>query len=187
MKAVTDNRHKIVNFEFKRKFKSIPVVSSFLGSAWNCQAQIHLESQGSDAGKMYVSRVNVKERPHASVVNATYVPLFLYPSFTLLATLPPSLSLYNSCPWLRYGAQYESVLITRFYYFLRPFFSLLAIFISQVSVFYHAHAKDSWLQFTAAAVQALVFGIWNVVMREQSHVRGNAGKWRDAKGEELKK
>jgi hypothetical protein len=71
--AVTDNRHKIVNFEFKRKFKSIPVVSSFLGSAWNCQAQIHLESEGSDAGKMYVSRVNVKERPHASVVNATYV------------------------------------------------------------------------------------------------------------------
>ena len=24
-------------------------------------------------------------------------------------------------------------------------------------------------------------------MREQSHVRGNAGKWRDAKGDELKK
>jgi hypothetical protein len=81
----------------------------------------------------------------------------------------------------------ELRLIIRFYYFLRPFFSLLAIFISQVSVFYHAHAKDSWLQFTVAAVQALVFGIWNVVMREQSHVRGNAGKWREAKGEELKK
>jgi hypothetical protein len=74
---VTNDRHKIVNFEFKRKFKSIPVVSSFLGSAWNCQAQIHLESQGSDQGKMYVSRVNVKERPHASAVNATYVPHLL--------------------------------------------------------------------------------------------------------------
>jgi hypothetical protein len=78
-------------------------------------------------------------------------------------------------------------LITRFYYFLRPFFSLLAIFISQVSVFYHDHAKDSWLQFIISGIQALVFGIWNVVMREQSHVRGNAGKWRDAKGDELKK
>jgi hypothetical protein len=113
--------------------------------------------------------------------------LFL-PSFTLLPTFPPSLRLtFHSCPLRRQGSRYESVLIIRFYYFLRPFFSLLAIFISQVSVFYHAHAKDSWLQFTVAAVQALVFGIWDVVMREQSHVRGNAGKWRDAKGEELKK
>jgi hypothetical protein len=92
VKAVTDSRHKIVNFEFKRKFKSIPVVSSFLGSAWNCQAQIHLESEGSDAGKMYVSRVNVKERPHASVVNATYVT-FLSSSLLLQSYplfLPPS-------------------------------------------------------------------------------------------------
>jgi len=86
-----------------------------------------------------------------------------------------------------YNTQCNSELTTRFYYFLRPFFSLFAIFISQVSVFYHAHAKDSWLQFTVSAIQALIGGIWNVVMREQSHVRGNAGKWRDAKGEELKK
>jgi hypothetical protein len=92
IKKVADDRHKIVNFEFKRKFKSIPVVSSFLGSAWNCQAEIHLESQGSDAGKMYVSRVNVKERPHASVVNATYVHLL--PPFLLsllLSLAPPSI------------------------------------------------------------------------------------------------
>jgi hypothetical protein len=89
-KEVTDSRHKIVNFEFKRKFKSIPVVSSFLGSAWNCQAQI-LESQGSDAGKMYVSRVNVKERPHASVVNATYVHLLpFFPPPLPLPTVHPT-------------------------------------------------------------------------------------------------
>jgi hypothetical protein len=192
---VTDSRHKIVNFEFKRKFKSIPVVSSFLGSAWNCQAQIHLESQGSDAGKMYVSRVNVKERPHASVVNATYVPL-LPPSLLSLSQplylpprLPPLLTLTSAVTTslASLWALCKSELITRFYYFLRPFFSLLAIFISQVSVFYHAHAKDSWPQFIISGIQALVFGIWNVVMREHSHVRGNAGKWREAKGEELKK
>jgi len=108
MKAVTDSRHKIVNFEFKRKFKSIPVVSSFLGSAWNCQAQIHLESQGSDAGKMYVSRVNVKERPHASFVNATYV--LLLPSFLLLSSTSLTLSSifslrrpFNPPPLLHHG------------------------------------------------------------------------------------
>jgi hypothetical protein len=94
---ITDNRHKIVNFEFKRKFKTIPIVSSFLGSAWNCQAQIHLESQGSDQGKMYVSRVNVKERPHASAVNATYV--FLLPSFLLSFPLHPSLSILPCSPF----------------------------------------------------------------------------------------
>jgi hypothetical protein len=90
VKAVTDSRHKIVNFEFKRKFKSIPVVSSFLGSAWNCQAEIHLESEGSDAGKMYVARVNVKERPHASVVNATYVHLSFFPPPLPLPTVHPT-------------------------------------------------------------------------------------------------
>jgi hypothetical protein len=91
LERVADDRHKIVNFEFKRKFKSIPVVSSFLGSAWNCQAQIHLESEGSDQGKMYVSRVNVKERPHASVVNATYVHLLpFFPPPLPLPTVHPT-------------------------------------------------------------------------------------------------
>jgi len=78
-------------------------------------------------------------------------------------------------------------LTRRFYYFLRPFFSLFAIFISQVSAFYYRHIKDTWFQFIFAAIHELVMGIWNVVLREQSHVRADAGKWREAKGEDLKK
>lgn len=101
---------------------------------------------------------------------------------------PPHYFFLSSCsPFLTSSRRSEVQLTLRFYYFLRPFFSLLAIFISQVSVFYHAHIKDSWPQFIYSAFIALVGGIWNVIMREQGHVRADAGKWRDAKGEELKK
>jgi hypothetical protein len=80
-----------------------------------------------------------------------------------------------------------SILTTRFYYFLRPFFSLVAIFLSQVSSFYYRHIKDTWFQFIFAAFNEFLQGLWNVLLREQSHVSADANKWREAKGKDLRK
>jgi len=64
---------------------------------------------------------------------------------------------------------------------------LVAIFLSQVSSFYYRHIKDTWFQFIFAAVNEFFQGIWNVLLREQSHVSADADKWRQAKGQDLRK
>jgi hypothetical protein len=73
------------------------------------------------------------------------------------------------------------------YYFLRPFFSLVAIAISHASSFYYRHIKDTWIQFFLAAINETLQGIWSILLREQHNRAPQVDKWRQAKGEDLKK
>lgn len=75
------------------------------------------------------------------------------------------------------------------YHFLRPFFNVFALVVSQFASFYYRHIKDTWFQFFFAAINEFFQGFWTILLGGSGKSKGTAkaNQWKGAVGEDLRK